>query len=216
MAFGRKQLEMLLENTPEFKNNILGLDALEDDPIPVKLVDKYQHGKEKNKNVVEVEPWEELEPMPEGEVRIMTRQFLYVDGVEVEVCTNTNGKYFVRHNVYWWIMHRQKNPDPHYNRIIENLKNRVDGLPTIRWSGYRFRFETIVFEEDDVEVESVLLPLTMFEDLIKNDAKPGDYKILEEIQNGEYKSKPNDNVSLKLFAWLNSNLLFSLLQTKNS
>ncbi|WP_207714011.1 hypothetical protein [Scytonema sp. UIC 10036] len=105
--------------------------------------------------------------MPEGEARVMTRQFLYVDGVEIEVCFNTNGKHFVRHNVYWWIMHGSKNPDPRYNNLVKNLQDAVDRLPTIKWSGYRFRCETIVFSEDDVEVESILLPLGMFEDFIR-------------------------------------------------
>lgn len=216
MAFSQEQLEVLLENIPE-KENISSLEALEDDPIPVKLVDNYPPQEGKHKNVVDVEPWEELEPMPEGEARVMTRQFLDVDGVEVEVCTNANGKYFVRHNVYWWIMMRgkSKNPDPQNNNLIQNFQNFVDRLPSIRWSGYRFRFETIVFSEDDVEVESILLPLVMFEDLVKNDAKPAG-KVLEEIQNGEYKPKPDDSSNLKLYAWLQRNSLSSLLQTENS
>lgn len=43
--------------------------------------------------------------MAEGEVRVVTRQFVYVDDIEIEVCTNNNGKYFVRHNLYLWIMY---------------------------------------------------------------------------------------------------------------
>jgi hypothetical protein len=213
MAFSREQLEMLLD-TPE-KEEISGLDALESDPIPLELVVKSQPYKGKNK-VVEVEPWEELEPMAEGEVREMSRQFLYVDGVEVEVCTNGNGKHFVRHNVYWWIMHGNKNPDPKLNCVIDNLKTAVNRLPTIRWSGYRFRFETIVFSEDDVEVESLLLPLAMFEDLMKPATSWCNSKLLEEIQSGEYKPKPNDGANIKLGVWLQKNSLFSLLQTKET
>ncbi len=125
MAFSRKQLETLFENVPELKEDIPGLDALEDDPIPIALVDKNQPGEGKHKSVVEVEPWEELEPMPEGEARVMTRQFLYVDAVEVEVCTNGNGKHFVRHNVYWWIVYNSKNPDPKYDCVIDNLQSAV-------------------------------------------------------------------------------------------
>ncbi len=36
---------------------------------------------------------------------------------------------------------------------IYYLQQAVDKLPTIRWSGYRFRLETIVFSEDDVEAD---------------------------------------------------------------
>ena len=217
MAFSRKQLETIIENTPELKEDVSSLGALEDDPIPIELTVKHQPQKQKHKDFIEVEPWEELEPMPEGEAREMTRQFLYVDDVEIEVCTNPNGKHFVRHNVYWWIVYKDKNPDPERNCVIDNLKNAIDRLPTIRWSGYRFRFETIVFNEDDVEVESILLPLAMFEDLIRDGVKLWyNGEILKEIQSGEYKSKPEYGASLKLGAWLHSNSLFSLIQTDNS
>ncbi len=155
MAFSREQLETLIDNKSETKEDVLGLDALEDDPIPIELVSNQAY-EGKNKSVVAVEPWEQLEPMPEGEARVMNRQFLSVDGVEVEVCTNENGKHFVRHNVYWWIEHGSKNPDPVRNCIILNLQQAIDRLPTIRWSGYRFRLEEIiVFSEDDVSWEHI-------------------------------------------------------------
>ncbi len=214
MAFSRKQLETLLDDTPE-KEDVSTLGALEDDPIPLELTVKRQLQKQKHKDFIEVEPWEELEPMPEGEAREMSRQFLDVDGVEVEVCTNGNEKHFVRHNVYWWIDQGQKNPDPKTYDIIKYLKNAVDKLPTIRWSGYRFRFETIVFNEDDVEVESILLPLAMFEDLMKDKSRFS-AKYLEEIQSEEYKSEPDDLNTVKIFVWLKSNSLFSLIQTDNN
>ena len=216
MAFSRKQLETLLDDTPE-KEDVSSLGALEDDPIPLELSVKHQPSKQKHKDFIEVEPWEELEPMPEGEAREMIRQFLDVDGVEVEVCTNGNGKYFVRHNVYWWIVRNQKNPGPEYHKIIKNFQDAVNSLPSIKWSGYRFRFETIVFSEDDVEAESVLLPLAMFEDLIRNEGKSWcNGELLKEIQSDEYKPKPEYGKSLKLFAWLHRNSLFSLIQSDNS
>ncbi|MBW4447375.1 MAG: hypothetical protein KME38_11040 [Spirirestis rafaelensis WJT71-NPBG6] len=73
-----------------------------------------------------------------------------------------------------------------------------------------------MFSEDDVEAESILLlPLVMFEDLVKNGVKPVG-KVLEEIQNGEYKPKPDDSSNIKLYAWLQRKSLSSLLQTENS
>ncbi|MBW4560051.1 MAG: hypothetical protein KME32_02650 [Mojavia pulchra JT2-VF2] len=60
MAFSSDQLETLLENTPKFKENASGLDALEDDLIPIELVDKKHKSNSKHQGVVEVEPWEEL------------------------------------------------------------------------------------------------------------------------------------------------------------
>lgn len=216
MAFSRAQLETIIENTPELKEDVSSLGALEDDPIPIELTVKHQPQKQKHKDFIEVEPWEELEPMPEGEAREMTRQFLYVDGVEVEVCTNGNGKHFVRHNVYWWIVHRQKNPAPKYNCVLDNLKDAVNRLPTIKWSGYKFKFETIIFSEDDVEIESVLLPLGMFEDLMRDARSMSCGKLLEAIQSSEYQSKPDGPASIKLCVWLRCNSLFSLIQTDNS
>lgn len=214
MAFSREQLETVLENTPERKENTSGLDALEDDPIPIKLVDNHLD-KGKYKVVAEVEPWEELEPMPEGDVRVMTRQFLYVDDVEIEVCTSENGKHFVRYNVYWWIIYRQKDSSSGHDSTVSHLRDAVNSLPTIRWFGYKFRLETILFSEDDVEVESILLPLAMFEDLIRD--KSGlSSKLLEEIESGEYKSKPDDWANIKLCAWLQRNSVSSLLKLDKS
>ncbi len=226
MAFSSEQLELILEKQEENKENenTSGLEALEDDPIPVENVYKKQSINSNYKNTVEVEAWEELEPMAEGEVRVMTREFVYVDDVEIEVCFNENGKQFVRHNVYWWIMHDKKTPDPQYNCVIDNFKNEINRLPTIRWSGYRFRYETIRFSEDDVEVDSLLLPLAMFEDLIKDKSTftfrfGFQSQVLEQILNGEYKLDNLDDYrrrSIKLFVWLQSNSISSLLKTKNS
>lgn len=215
MVFSREQLELILDEKEENDENTSGLEPLEDDPIPVENIYKNQSLNSNYKNKVEVEPWEELEPMAEGEVRIMTRQFVYVDDIEIEVCTNDNGKHFVRHNVYWWIMHNQKNPSLEYNRIIENSKHSADRLPTIRWSGYKFRFEMIRFSEDDVEVESILFPLAMFEDLMKDKSRFNS-QTLEQILRGEYKSTDYDRGSIKLFVWLQSNSISSLLETNNN
>lgn len=207
-AFSSEQLEIVLRSLQEDGENTSCLGALEDDPIPIKIVDKHQS----KGRIVEVEPWEELEPVSEGKIRVMTRQFVYVDDVEIEVCANENGKYFVRHNVYWWIMNGRKNPDTTRDLIIDNLRSAVDRLPTIRWCNYRFRCETIVFNEDDVEVESILLPLAMFEDLMKDKTRfSRDH--LEKIFKGELWQ---DQKSIKLLIWLQSNTLSSLLLTDNS
>jgi predicted GIY-YIG superfamily endonuclease len=212
LAFSREQLETLLANIP--KEEISGLDALEDDPIPIEVVAKIQSNKANNREIYEDKLWEELEPMPKGEARVMTRQFLDVEGIEIEVSINANGKYFVRHEFYWWLKHEQKTTEADYNNTIRHLQSWLLGLSTIKWSGYKFRLETIVFSEDDVEVESILLPLAMFEDLLKDTSRFSN-QLREEIQSGEYKPKPNDKASIKLCVWLQSNSLSSLLQTDN-
>jgi predicted GIY-YIG superfamily endonuclease len=213
MALSVLQLETIIESVPEIKKDTPGLEAVEEDPIPMKFIDKLPASNGNNKSVVEVEPWEELEPMPEGEVREMNRQFLDVDGVEIEVCTNENEKHFVRHNVYWWLIWGRKNPDGENNSVIENLKQAVDSLPSIRWTGYRFRLETIVFNEDDVEVESILLPLDMFEDIMKDAKYHCSSKLAQKIISGEYKLHTDDPPSIKLCVWVRNNSLLSLLKT---
>jgi hypothetical protein len=152
--------------------------------------------------------------MAEGEIRVMNRQFLYVDDLEIEVCANANGKHFVRHNVYWWIEHQQKHPNLPLDTIIIRLQDELNRLPTIRWSGQKFRLETIIFSEDDMEAESILLPLGMFEEIMKNKSRfGGGY---EQILSGESKLTPKDPARIKLCVWLQSNSLSSLLSTNNS
>ena len=99
-------------------------------------------------------------------MRFLQRLFLNVAGVEVEVCTDS-GRYFVRHHVYWSIAHRQKNPDPFYDCVVRNLEIMANNrVTTVRWAGHDFKFERIAFD-DGMEVETVLLPLKMFEDFIR-------------------------------------------------
>ena len=54
-------------------------------------------------------------------MNVMQRHFFDLGNVEVEVCTDEKNKHFVRHHVYWYIVHRNKNPNPVSNCIIQNL-----------------------------------------------------------------------------------------------
>ena len=127
-------------------------------------------------------------------MRFLQRLFLNVAGVEVEVCTDS-GRYFVRHHVYWSIAHGKKNPDPEKNCIVYNLKLMVNNrIPTVRWAGHDFKFERIAFD-DGMEVETVLLPLKMFEDFIHWHASSTHQRVSET----EYDklSKCLENISLE-------------------
>ena len=55
----------------------------------------------------------------------------------------------------------------------------------------------------------------MFEDLMKDKSRFNS-QILEKIIKGEYQSNDYDRLSVKLFVWLQSNSLSSLLETNNS
>ena len=73
-----------------------------------------------------------------------------------------------------------------------------------------------MFSEDDVEVESIFLPLSMFEDLMREPLTKGFGRTLaEEISSGQYITQLDDSKSVKLCAWLQHNSLQSLLETDN-
>ncbi|HEY9834330.1 MAG TPA: hypothetical protein V6D26_27505 [Stenomitos sp.] len=72
-------------------------------------------------------------------------------------------------------------------------------LSTVKWAGYEFKFEKIDFE-DGTKVETVLLPLRMFEDFIRFQAK-------------NYRGEPPDNKCTRLGKWLDSQSLEELLKT---
>jgi hypothetical protein len=68
----------------------------------------------------------------------LKRVFLNINNIEIEVCQDLRGVYFVRHNVYWYIAHNIKNPDSERNCIIHNLEimvnNRVNTIQVGRLS----------------------------------------------------------------------------------
>ncbi|WP_322878988.1 hypothetical protein [Pseudocalidococcus azoricus] len=135
---------------------------------------------------------------------IQKRYFPVVNDVEVEICEDNGGYLFVRHNVYWWLAHRNKNPDPVHNCVLDNLSlmtnNRLD---TIRWSGYSFKYQTIFLAENGGEISTVLLPLEMFEDFIR--WSPKNY--------GGH--PPPDYLDVKLGKWLENNSLKDLVKVSN-
>jgi hypothetical protein len=131
-------------------------------------------------------------------MRLLQRSFLNVADAEVEVCIDPDGKYLVRHHTYWSIAHAKRNPDPVYDCIIDNLKTMANNrLSTVKWAGHDFQFERIAFE-DGMEVETVLLPLKMFEDFIRFHAK-------------NYRGEPPNNECTRLGRWLEDKSLEELL-----
>jgi hypothetical protein len=130
--------------------------------------------------------------------KLLQRHFINPANVEVEICLNSDGNYFVRHHTYWWIVYEKRNPDPIHECIIDNLKIMANNrLSTIKWAGHRFQFEMIGFD-DGLEVEAVLLPLKMFEDFIL-------------FQSTNYKGTPSDNNCVRLGRCLKSRSIEDLL-----
>jgi hypothetical protein len=130
-------------------------------------------------------------------MKSLKRSFHTVTNIELEICIDDNNKKFVRHHTYWYIVHEKKNPDPIYNCVIDNLEILVNHrLKTIKWSGYKFEFETVIFD-DGMKVEAVLIPINMFEDFIS-------------YQSTNYREKPPDNQCTRLAKWLENNSLNDL------
>lgn len=125
-----------------------------------------------------------------------------------------------------WIYLYAKNPPEKYQKVAEIIKNNSSLLlistqvlgelfHVLNRKKLTSRADAITIISD-TEVDSLLIPLAMFEDLMKDKYDVHNTNVLEEIKKGEYKSKPDDSERIKLFAWLQSNSLFSLLQTNNN
>lgn len=135
-------------------------------------------------------------------MNIMQRHFFDLNNVEVEVCKDERNRYFVRHNVYWYIAHNNKNPDPVSNCIIQNLDIMVNNrIETVKWAGYQFKFEKVFFEEDNMEVEAVLIPIRMFEYFMR-------------YHTTNYKGTPPDNLCTRLGNWLKNHDFDSLAKNE--
>ncbi|MEM8778198.1 MAG: GIY-YIG nuclease family protein, partial [Cyanobacteria bacterium P01_G01_bin.49] len=134
----------------------------------------------------------------------MKRWLVQVEDIEIEICKGEQEKYYVRHNLYWYIVHSNKNPHPTKNLVIENIEIITNHkLPTIWWVGYSFNFEQVEFE-DGLKTNVLLIPLKMFEDLIK-------YHCAETLKrlNSNEPSNIHDDIyrHYRLGKWLQNNSL---------
>jgi hypothetical protein len=148
-----------------------------------------------------IQPTLDSDSLEESMPQLMSRAFFHIDGVELEVCWDENSRPFVRHHLVWKICEfgRDKGlavTDRERESVLSNLKLIVNRrLETIRWVGYQFQFESVAFDEG-METEAVLIPLAMFEDIIRHTTVHPD---------------PESNVR-KLEHWLQTNSLFSLIE----
>jgi len=133
--------------------------------------------------------------------RKMERQFLTIEGVEVEVCSDClTGRKFVRHHFVWRMLFRERNPDFERSKVISNLKSYTDqNLSTVRWTGFDFKIECVAFIDDDMEADVVLLPLALFEAIIR-------------YEYNQRKNYHQEQDCVKLGRWLEENAIAQLLQ----
>jgi hypothetical protein len=128
----------------------------------------------------------------------LERFFVEISNVELEICQDQDNKKFVRHHLYWNIVHNKKNPDPIFDCVIDNLNIMANNrVKSIKWAGYNFKFEKIMFD-DGMEIEAVLIPLNMFEDFIR-------YHFTS------YRDEPPENQCTRLARWLDTNSLNDLV-----
>jgi len=129
----------------------------------------------------------------------LERFFVEISNVDLEICQDQDNKKFVRHHLYWNIVHNKKNPDPILDCVIDNLNIMANNrVKSIKWAGYNFKFEEIMFD-DGMEIEAALIPLNMFEDFIR-------------YQSTNYRGTPPENECTRLAKWLNTNSLNDLVK----
>jgi hypothetical protein len=219
MALQPYQLSALMEQYSYIEECYPGIAALESDPIPLIWTPPPREPQATTQEVLPasasttpianldmsdsptINSSPDEQPSSSSNMRAMDRTFLDIEGVEVEVCKDVNTcKLFVRHHLVWKIargtIHVDLDP-----RCVDNLRNLVNKrLTTIRWIGYSYRVERVYFIEDEMEVDTVLMPLAMFEDLIR-----GEYR-----NRGENSLLQEDDC-IKLGRWLEDRTISKLL-----
>jgi predicted GIY-YIG superfamily endonuclease len=200
------QLQTLLKKFDYLEENYPGISALARDPIPLLWTSSRQASSAQVipsssilntpmlpgiENLFIEEPTNTPPKAKESET-MLRRKFVDPAGVEVEVCISTSGQLLIRHHLYWKIVHERMYPDIERNCVIDNFRSIVNHkLSTIRWAGYEFRRIPHIAFDDGMEVNDVILiPLKMFEDLIRFHGK-------QQFNNAEHDCS-------KLGAWLQS------------
>ncbi|MBD1852996.1 GIY-YIG nuclease family protein [Cyanobacteria bacterium FACHB-502] len=207
------QLQTLLKQFDYLEKNYPDISALAGDPVPLLWTSAQQTTSAKvipsssTPNTPMLPGIEKLfigeptssSPQTGVSKTMLRRQFVDPTGVEVEVCISMDGQLLIRHHLYWKIVHNKMYPDIEQNCVIDNLKNIVNHkLSTIRWVGCEFRRTPHVVFDDGMEVNDViLLPLRMFEDLIRFHGK--------QFNNAEHDCP-------KLAVWLQSDSVEGILE----
>lgn len=135
--------------------------------------------------------------------KIQNRHWLQVSGIALDVCEDEQGLFWVRHHVYWELVYRNSNPHPVFNAVLQTLEDTVNGdMFASRWRGGQFQFEAILLEQAGVTLDVVMLPLELFEDLIRWSAR-------------HYKDSPAmDAPNVILGYWLQTHNLKDLILDK--
>lgn len=127
------------------------------------------------------ETWSELEELMDGEVRKLQGILVYPEsGLEIEILKAENGRYYVReltallfveNCMYSDLVTLQGELDQQTtDKIVRRISHFANSMQSMKWKGYRWRFEKVFIQWSDVDIEtySCLVPLSCFCDMIIN------------------------------------------------
>jgi hypothetical protein len=125
------------------------------------------------------ETWSELEELMDGEVRKLQGIMVYPEeGLEIEILKAENGRYyirelttalFLRNTLYSDLLTPQGELNEQTaNNLVGLISSYANSVPSMKWKGYRWRFEKVFIQWSDVDIEtySCLVPLNCFGDMI--------------------------------------------------
>jgi predicted GIY-YIG superfamily endonuclease len=138
-----------------------------------------QHASEEYLNHSLTETWSELEELMDGEVRKLEGILVYPEeGLEIEILKAENGRYYVReltaalflkNCLYTDLLTPQGELNQQQaNQLVGLLSSYANSVQSMKWKGYRWRFEKVFIQWNDVDIEtySCLVPLGCFCDMI--------------------------------------------------
>jgi hypothetical protein len=128
------------------------------------------------------ETWSELEELMDGEVRKLQGIMVHPEeGLEIEILKAENGRYYVRELTAFLFLENRLytsllTPQGELNQqqadgLVQSLSSYANSLQSMKWKGYRWRFEKVLIQWSDADIEtySCLVPLSFFCDMIVNE-----------------------------------------------
>ena len=138
-----------------------------------------EHASDKYLNYSLTETWSELEELMDGEVRKLQGIMVYPEsGLEIEILKAENKRYYVReltaslllrNNLYSNLLTPQGELNQQKaNQVVGLISSLADSIQSMKWKGYRWRFEKVFIQWSDVDIEtySCLVPLSCFCDMM--------------------------------------------------
>ncbi len=143
-----------------------------------------EHASDEYLNYSLTETWSELEELMDGEVRKLQGIMVYPEeGLEIEILKAENKRYYVRESTAFLFLRNRSysnllTPQGELNQQIADqlvglVSSLADSIQSMKWKGYRWRFEKVFIQWSDVDIEtySCLVPLGCFCDMTISNQK---------------------------------------------